>query len=359
MSVSAKAAQRAAETTNDPRWASVVARDAGADGAFVYSVRTTGVYCRPSCAARSARPENVRFYATGADAASAGFRPCKRCKPDQPSLVEQHAARVTEACRLIESSPRAPSLEKLAEHAEMSAFHFHRVFKAVTGVTPREYAIAHRGKRVRKELGRSSTVTRAIYESGYNSNGRFYAESQQVLGMTPTDYRAGGANAEIRFAIGECSLGSILVASSEQGVCAILLGDDPEKLARDFQERFPRATLIGGDTEFEQFVAKVVGFVEAPGLGLDLPLDVQGTAFQHRVWRALREIPAGKTASYADIASRIGSPASVRAVAQACGANALAVAIPCHRVVRHDGALSGYRWGVERKRALLAREAHA
>jgi AraC family transcriptional regulator of adaptative response/methylated-DNA-[protein]-cysteine methyltransferase len=325
----------------------------------VYSVRTTGVYCRPSCAARSARPENVRFYSTGADAAGAGFRPCKRCKPDQPSLVEQHAAKVAEACRLIETSPRAPSLEKLADHAGMSAFHFHRVFKAVTGVTPREFAIAHRGKRVRRELGRSSTVTRAIYESGYNSNGRFYAESQQVLGMTPTDYRAGGANAEIRFAIGECSLGSILVASSEHGVCAILLGDDPEQLARDFQERFPRATLIGGDAEFEQLVAKVVGFVEAPGLGLDLPLDVQGTAFQHRVWRALREIPAGKTASYADIAGRIGSPASVRAVAQACGANPVAVAIPCHRVVRNDGALSGYRWGVERKRALLQREAHA
>ncbi len=359
MSLSAKSLERAAQTTSDPRWASIVARDAAADGTFVYSVRTTGVYCRPSCAARMARPENVRFHGSAGEAIAAGFRPCKRCKPDRPSLLEQHAAKVTEACRLIESVDKAPSLERLAEHAGMSAFHFHRVFKAVTGVTPREYATANRGMRVRKELVRGGTVTRAIYEAGYNSNGRFYAESQNVLGMTPTVYVAGGANAEIHFAIGECSLGSILVASTDSGVCAILLGDDPNALAREFQERFPRATLIGGDEEFEQLVATVVGFVEAPGLGLDLPLDVRGTAFQHRVWQALRQIPAGETASYTEIANRIGSPASGRAVAQACGANSLAVAIPCHRVVRRDGALSGYRWGVERKRALLAREAQA
>jgi AraC family transcriptional regulator of adaptative response/methylated-DNA-[protein]-cysteine methyltransferase len=352
-------ARLAAETTRDPRWAAVVARDPSADGAFVYSVRTTGVYCRPSCRARPARPENVRFHATGGDAAAAGFRPCKRCKPDQPSLVEQHAAMVTHTCRVIEASPKAPSLEELAAQAGMSPFHFHRVFKAVTGLTPRAYAIAHRGKRVRKELERSSTVTRAIYESGYNSNGRFYAGSQDVLGMTPTTYRAVGANAEIRFAIGECSLGSILVARSDRGVCAILLGDNPDALARELQERFPRAVLIGGDAEFEQLVAKVVGFVEAPALGLDLPLDLRGTAFQQRVWQALREIPAGKTASYAEVAARIGAPGAVRAVAQACGANGLAVAIPCHRVVRTDGTLSGYRWGVERKRALLEREAQA
>jgi AraC family transcriptional regulator of adaptative response/methylated-DNA-[protein]-cysteine methyltransferase len=231
------------------------------------------------------------------------------------------------------------------------------VFKATTGVTPRQYAAAHRGERVRTELGRSGSVTAAIYESGYNSNGRFYGESGQMLGMTPTIYRAGGADADIRFAVGECSLGSILVARSERGVCAILLGDDPDTLARDLQDRFPRATLIGGDSEFEQLVARVVGFVEEPGLGLALPLDVRGTAFQQRVWQALRGIPAGKTASYTEIAGRIGSPTAVRAVAQACAANALAVAIPCHRVIRNDGGLSGYRWGVERKRALLEREA--
>jgi len=349
----------AATTESDPRWAAVVARSTAADGTFFYSVRTTGVFCRPSCPARLARPENVRFHPTRQDAENAGFRPCKRCKPDQPSLTEQHAAMVTEACRLIESLQSAPTLEVLANHAGVSGFHLHRVFKAITGVTPREYAAAHRGERVRQELGRAGSVTAAIYESGYNSNGRFYGESQQVLGMTPTIYRAGGATADIRFAIGECSLGSILVARSELGVCAILLGDDPDTLARDLQDRFPRATLIGGDEEFEQLVAQVVGFVEAPGLGLDLPLDVRGTAFQQRVWQALREIPAGATASYAEIAARIGSPKAVRAVAQACAANALAVAIPCHRVVRNDGGLSGYRWGVERKRALLEREAHA
>lgn len=231
--------------------------------------------------------------------------------------------------------------------------------KAVTGLTPRAYAAAHRAKRVRAELARRGTVTEAIYGAGYNSNGRFYEKSNQVLGMTPTNYRAGGANTEIRFAIGECSLGSILVAQSERGVCAILLGDDPDNLARDLQDQFPRADVIGGDAGFEQLVAKIVGFVEAPRLGLDLPLDVRGTAFQQRVWQALREIPVGETVSYTDIANRIGAPKSVRAVAQACAANALAVAIPCHRVVRNDGGLSGYRFGVERKRELLEKEAHA
>jgi AraC family transcriptional regulator of adaptative response/methylated-DNA-[protein]-cysteine methyltransferase len=271
--------------------------------------------------------------------------------------MEQHAATVTEICRLIETSSRVPPLEELASQARMSPFHFHRVFKAVTGLTPRAYAAAHRGDRVRRELGKASTVTAAIYQSGYSSNGRFYGESQRMLGMTPTEFRAGGANAEIWFAIGECSLGSILVARSERGVCAISLGDDPDALARELQDRFPRATLIGGDAEFEDVVAKVVGLVEAPGLGLDLPLDVQGTAFQQRVWGALREIPAGKTVSYRELARRIGAPSSVRAVAHACATNPVAIAIPCHRVVRSDGKLAGYRWGVERKQTLLQREA--
>ena len=239
----------------------------------------------------------------------------------------------------------------------MSPFHFHRVFKGVTGLTPRAYAAAHRGERVRRELGKAPTVTAAIYDSGYSSNGRFYGESEQMLGMTPTEYRAGGARAEIRFAVGECSLGSILVARSERGVCAIFLGDDPDALTRELQDRFPRATLIGADPAFEDVVAKVVGLIEAPGTGVDLPLDVRGTAFQQRVWRALREIPAGSTASYREIASRIGAPRAVRAVAHACAVNPVAVAIPCHRVVRSDGGLAGYRWGVERKRELLEREA--
>ncbi|HUR95150.1 MAG TPA: bifunctional DNA-binding transcriptional regulator/O6-methylguanine-DNA methyltransferase Ada [Gemmatimonadales bacterium] len=359
MSPTAKHADEAAATISDSRWGAVVARSADADGTFFYSVRTTGVYCRPSCAARLARPENVRFHATRVDAERSGFRPCKRCKPDQPSLAEQHAAKVTAACRLLETSADVPGLVALARAAGVSPFHFHRVFKSVTGLTPKAYAAAHRGERVRRELARTPSVTAAIYEAGYSSNGRFYDEAEEVLGMTPTTYRAGGASATIRFAVGECTLGAILVAASELGVCAILMGDDPDALARDLQDRFPRATLLGGDAEFEQLVARVVGFVEAPGLGLDLPLDIRGTAFQQRVWQALREIPAGRTATYTEIAGRIGAPSAVRAVAAACAANSIAVAIPCHRVIRNDGGLSGYRWGVERKQALLSREARA
>jgi AraC family transcriptional regulator of adaptative response/methylated-DNA-[protein]-cysteine methyltransferase len=347
-------------TEQDRRWRAVMARDSAADGRFVYSVASTGIYCRPSCPSRPAKPENVRFHPSCADAERAGFRPCKRCRPDQAGLGERHAAAVAEICRFIERADEVPPLAELARKAGMSTFHFHRVFKSVTGVTPKAYASARRAERVRAELADpDASVTSVIYGAGFNSNGRFYETSNEVLGMKPSDYRAGGPNTEIHFAIGECSLGSILVARSERGVCAIMLGDDPDRLARDLQDRFPRANLIGGDAGFESLVAKVVGLVEAPAVGLDLPLDVRGTAFQHRVWQALREIPAGETASYADIARRIGAPRSVRAVAQACAANALAVAIPCHRVVRNDGALSGYRWGVERKRALLERETAA
>ena len=344
-------------SVKDPRWAAVVARDPRADGKFFYSVKTTGVYCRPSCGARRARHENVAFHVTSAAAERAGFRPCKRCKPDQAPLAARHAATVARICRCIEGAETLPSLAALAKEARLSPYHFHRVFKSVSGLTPRAYAAAHRAERVRRELGRSRTVTAAIFDAGFNSGGRFYAAADDLLGMTPTHYRAGGGGTQIRFAVGECSLGSILAARSEKGVCAILLGDDPDELARELQDRFPRAHLIGADAEFEALVAKIVGFVEAPALGLDLPLDVRGTAFQQRVWQALRKIPVGSTASYSDIARRIGAPKSVRAVAQACAANAIALAIPCHRVIRHDGALSGYRWGVERKRALLEREA--
>jgi AraC family transcriptional regulator, regulatory protein of adaptative response / methylated-DNA-[protein]-cysteine methyltransferase len=357
MNASPKNARRAAITVNDPRWTVVVARNPRADGTFYYSVETTGVYCRPSCAARLPRPEHVRFHRTCEEAEEAGFRPCKRCKPNQASLREQYATKVLEACRLVEESENVLRLHELAERVALSASHFHRVFKQVTGLTPREYAAAHREKRVRTELNRSGTVTDAIYEAGYNSSSRFYEKSNEVLGMSPTTYRTGGANMDIRFAVGECSLGSILVAQTDRGVCAIFLGDDPDALIRDLQDRFPRANLIASDSEFEQLVATVVGFVDAPEIGLDLPLDVRGTAFQQRVWQALREIPVGETASYTDIATRIGAAGSVRAVGRACAANPLAVAIPCHRVVRRDGGLSGYRWGVERKAALLEKEA--
>ncbi|MGO8798218.1 MAG: bifunctional DNA-binding transcriptional regulator/O6-methylguanine-DNA methyltransferase Ada [Roseiarcus sp.] len=344
----------------DRQWRAVAARDRSADGTFYYAVRSTGVYCRPSCASRLANPRNVAFFPTCGDAERAGFRACKRCRPDEAGRRERQAATIAEACRAIEAAEEAPALGELARRAGMSPYHFHRVFKSVTGVTPKAYASAHRAERVRRELARpGASVTAAIYDAGFNSSGRFYETADRLLGMKPSDYRAGGANNQIHFAIGACSLGAILVARSERGVCAILLGNDPEALARDLQDRFPQARLIGGDAAFEKLVATVVGFVEAPALGLDLPLDLRGTAFQQRVWQALREIPAGKTASYADIARRIGAPRSARAVAQACAANKIAVAIPCHRVVRNDGALSGYRWGVERKRALLRSEADA
>jgi AraC family transcriptional regulator, regulatory protein of adaptative response / methylated-DNA-[protein]-cysteine methyltransferase len=342
---------------DDPRWTAVVKRDRNADGSFFYSVRTTGVYCRPSCAARLANPRNVRFHRSPADAEGAGFRPCKRCKPDEPPIEQRHADMVAEACRAIETAETAPSLASLAARSGLSPHHFHRVFKSITGLTPRGYAAAHRAKRVRESLVETERVTDAIYDAGFGSGSRFYEKADAMLGMTPTRYKNGGAGAVIRFAVGESSLGPILVAASEKGVCAILMDDDPDALVRDLQDRFPKAKLVGADADFEATVARVVGLIEAPRLGHDLPLDVRGTAFQQRVWRALTELPAGSTASYGEVARAIGKPKAVRAVAQACSANALAVAIPCHRVVRNDGALSGYRWGVERKRALLDREA--
>ena len=344
-------------TTLDPRWAAVLGRDRSADGRFVYSVRTTGVYCRPSCGSRRARPENVAFHASPAAAERAGFRACKRCRPEAQAPAEEHAARVAAACRRIEAAETPPRLEELAREAGLSPHHFHRLFKAATGLTPRAWGQARRQARVRETLRGATSVTEAMYAAGYNSSARFYDESTAVLGMTASRYRAGGAGSEIRFAVGQCSLGAILVAEGAEGVCAILLGDDPQALVNDLQERFPNARLLGGEPGFERRVATVVGFVEAPRIGLGLPLDLRGTAFQQRVWQALRAIPAGETASYSEIARRIGAPGSARAVATACAANPLAVAIPCHRVVRSDGGLSGYRWGVERKRALLEREA--
>ena len=346
-------------TKSDPRWASIITRDASADGKFYYAVRTTGVYCRPSCAARQARPENVQYYESGAEAERAGFRPCKRCKPDQPSISEQNAAKVAKACRLIEQSLEAPSLTRLAKYAGMSIYYFHRVFKSITGLTPNDYAAAHRNQRLRISLGKSNTVTDAIYEAGFNSSSRFYERTKNALGMTPSKFRSGGRETDIYFAIGEFSLGSILVAQSTKGVCSILIGDDPGPLVRALQDQFPNANLIGNEPGYEELVAKVVGFIESHGVGLDLPLDIRGTAFQQRVWKALQQIPPGSTATYSEIAEKIGFPRAARAVARACATNVLAVAIPCHRVIRSDGALSGYRWGIQRKQALLEREARA
>src|SRR3954462_5561545 len=302
---------------DDPRWARIVARDKTGDGHLWYSVITTGVYCQPSCPSRIANPENVQLHDTLESAKATGFRPCKRCNPDGPSIEAENAALVAKACRMIEESEEEPSLEELADAIGRSPSYFHRVFKAATGVTPKDYAAAHRATKVRHGLASGSTVTEAIYDAGFNSSGRFYERSTDMLGMTPSQYRAGGANEEIKFAVGQTSLGAVLVASTNKGVAVILLGDDPDQLVRSLQDRFPKAHLIGADGDYETLVAQVVGFVEAPRIGLDLPLDVRGTAFQERVWKALQEVPAGTTVSYAEIARRIGAPKSVRAVAGA------------------------------------------
>ena len=350
---------------DESRWQKVLGRDKASDGAFVYAVRTTGVYCRPSCPSRRGKRENVQFFDRCEDAERAGFRPCLRCKPQLTETLAtqnnvRHAEIVASACRYIEAAEEVPSLEEIADAVKTSPAHFHRIFKAFTGLTPKAYADAHRARKMRVALDAPEIrVTDAIYDAGYNSSSRFYEASDRILGMTPKAYRQGGKDADIRFAIGQSALGAVLVAASDKGVCAILMGDDPEELIRDLEKRFPKANLIGADRDFEDMIAQVVGFVEAPGIGLDLPLDLRGTAFQQRVWQALREIPAGKTASYTEIAERIGAPKAVRAVAQACAANKIAVAVPCHRVVRNDGGLSGYRWGVERKRDLLKREREA
>ena len=344
--------------SDDTRWQAIATRDPAADGAFVYAVRTTGVYCRPSANGRLPRRDNVEFFDTPAAAEAAGYRASRRARADRTAAASERAALVAEACRQINSADTAPTLDALAARAGLSPHHFHRVFKAETGLTPKAYAVAQRAQRLRDALQQDAgTVTDAIYDAGFGSNSRFYAGADQMLGMLPRTYQAGGAGAVIRFALGECALGAILVAQSQLGLCAILLGDEPDQLLRDLQDQFPKAELVGGNAEFERLVAQVVGFIEAPHLGLNLPLDVRGTAFQQRVWQALGSIPPGSTASYAEIAERIGAPKAVRAVAQACGANALAVAIPCHRVVRRDGDISGYRWGVARKRELLRREA--
>jgi AraC family transcriptional regulator of adaptative response/methylated-DNA-[protein]-cysteine methyltransferase len=340
----------------EARWAAVLARDARADVAFVYAVATTGVYCRPSCTARRPRRENVSFHASPLAAESAGFRACKRCRPEDGS--DPRARQIAQACRLIDARPM-PDLARIAAAVGMSRSHFQRTFKALTGLTPRAWAAAGREERVRATLQSGASVTETLYAAGFGSSGRFYADATVSLGMTPGRFRAGGAGTTVRFAVGQCTLGAILLAATDVGVCAILLGDDPAALLHDLENRFPRATLVGADRAFESWVARVVGLIEAPSTGLDLPLDLRGTAFQRRVWQALRDIPAGSTASYAEIARRIGHHGAARAVAAACAANPVAVAIPCHRVVRHDGAVCGYRWGVARKRALLEREAAA
>lgn len=340
---------------HETRLAAIRRRDPAADQAFLYSVATTGVYCRPSCAARPARPENIAFHDTRAAAERAGFRPCKRCRPDLPPRAEREAALVAAACRIIEAAEEPPTLAALAAQAGVSAHHFHRMFHRIAGVTPRAYADARRQARVQAGLTAGAAVTTAMYDAGFNSSGRFYAAAGAMLGMPPSRYRQGGAGETIRHGAGRCSLGHVLVAGTGRGVCAILLGDDPAALLADLRARFPRANLVPAEAG-QDWLDQVVALVEQPGAAISLPLDIQGTAFQRRVWQALQAIPPGQTLTYAGLAAQLGQPSAVRAVAGACAANKLAVAVPCHRVVATTGALTGYRWGLDRKRALLARE---
>jgi len=345
------------ESTDQSRWQAVETRDARADGQFVFAVKTTGICCRPSCRARHPLRKNVLFFENVEAAVNAGFRPCKRCQPDKLAPEQQRIDRITQACRILETSSEPMVLAELAAQVAMSPFHFHRLFKQVTGLTPHAWQQALRAKRLREQLTEGEQVTRAVFDAGYQSGSNFYQQADEVLGMTAKQYRRGGARTAIQFVVGSCRLGEFLVAQSERGICAIVLGNEAQSLIRELEALFPHSSLDVGDEPFARRVAQVVSVLEHPGKPITLPLDIQGTAFQQQVWQALREIPAGQTASYRDIALRIGKPQAVRAVAGACAANKLAVVIPCHRVVRNDGALSGYRWGVDRKRQLLEIEA--
>lgn len=341
--------------TNDSKWNAVVARDARADGSFVYAVDSTGVYCRPSCPSRRKKRANVSFYSTCSAAEQAGFRACKRCRPNGDGVHKENLARIAIVCRHIETHNGA-SLDEIANVAKMSRFHLHRLFKKFVGMTPKEYAAQWRDRSMRSELRKRTSVTDAIYSTGYSSSSRFYERSSRSLGMNASAFRRGGEEMHIFAAVAQCSLGSVLVASTNKGICAILLGNNEGALRRELAGLFPKATHESPPASFKKTIARVVALVESPSRAADLPLDIRGTAFQMRVWRALQSIPAGNTKSYADIARAIGAPSSARAVGSACAKNTVAVAIPCHRAVATSGKLTGYRWGLSRKRELLRRE---
>jgi AraC family transcriptional regulator of adaptative response/methylated-DNA-[protein]-cysteine methyltransferase len=344
------------ELSEDERYDAFCRRDKALRDAFVIAVKTTGVYCRAGCGARAPLRKNVEFFVSVEDARAAGYRACKRCKPDETG--SPNAAMIAKACRTIEDAETAPGLEALANDAGISPFHFHRVFKAETGVTPAQYAQAVRDRRAKAALSDGASVTEAVYDAGYGSASRFYEGAQSRFGMAPKAWREKGKGEEIRVAVAPCSLGYVLVAATAKGVCAIELGYDAAAMRADFERRFANARAVEGDAELAALVERVVGLIEQPGAAsADLPLDVRGTAFQHRVWDALRRIPAGETWTYGELAAAIGQSKAVRAVGAACGANPTCVVVPCHRVVGADRKLTGYRWGVERKRELLAREA--
>src|SRR3954451_13875939 len=340
-------------------WASVTARDAAADRSFVYAVRTSGVFCRPVCPSRLPLRKNVAFYETSAAAEAAGFRPCKRCRPCATSPTDRHVAAIGRACALIRERDMLPSLAELAAAAGISRFHFHRVFKQITGATPREWGNAHRITRFAARLDAGDSVAQSVYAAGFAASSRAYDAAPSGLGMTPGARRRGGQGGAIRYTIVPTPLGHAIVAATARGICMTALGDDPATLEAELRRRFPAADLVAADAARSEWAEEIVGFITRPGLHPDLPLDISGTAFQAMVWRALQKIPPGRTTSYSEIAAALGRPTAVRAVARAIASNNHAVLVPCHRVVRSDGALSGYRWGVERKRALLEREGAA
>lgn len=340
----------------EERWEAVRARRPEADGTFVYGVRTTGVYCRPACRSRVPRRENITFFETAGAAELAGYRACRRCRP-QTSKGDKRTALALAACRQIEAAAEPPMLRDLAAAAGLSPPHFQRVFHAVVGVTPRAYAAEVRARRLRDGLARGTRVTPAMYRAGYHASSRMYAEAGDVLGMRPSSYRRGGRGEVIRVAGARTTLGRVLVAATQRGVCAIELGTNQAALVARLRRRFPAAVFERADRDLSAWVQQVVAAVETPGGRTTLPLDVQGTAFQRRVWHALRGIPAGQTRTYGQVAAALGRPRAARAVARACATNPVAVVVPCHRVVRAGDDPGGYRWGQRRKRALLAREA--
>lgn len=338
-------------------WQAVVSRDSQYDGQFVFAVRSTGVYCRPSCPARRPRREHVQFFDQPAQAEAAGFRPCLRCHPEQATRPEPHLALVQAICRAIDDhDDRPPTLEELGRQFGMSPYHLQRTFKRVVGVTPKQYAAAQRAARLKKHLKEKTTVTEAIYEAGYPSSSSAYGEASGQLGMTPATYRRGGPATTITYAITPCPLGYLLVAATRQGICAVRLGDAEAELAATLADEFPAAQVERGDGDLDQWVASLLNYLSGMQPHLDLPLDVRATAFQRRVWSALQQIPYGSTRSYSEVAQAIGQPTATRVVARACATNPVAMVVPCHRVVREDGGLGGYRWGIERKKALLALE---
>ncbi|MDM3455986.1 bifunctional DNA-binding transcriptional regulator/O6-methylguanine-DNA methyltransferase Ada [Citrobacter sp. Cb028] len=341
--------------TDDDRWQSVVDRDADADGQFVFAVQTTGIFCRPSCRAKHALRKNVSFFADARQALAAGFRPCKRCQPDKDSAHQHRLEKIAHACQLLEQESPL-TLDELAQQVAMSPYHLHRLFKATTGMTPKAWQQSWRARRLRDALAKGVPVTQAILNAGFPDSSSYYRKADQTLGMTAKQFRKGGDNVSVRYTLADCTLGRCLVAESERGICAILLGDDDATLVADLHGLFPAAQDVPADTDFQQRVREVIAAINARDAPLSLPLDIRGTAFQQQVWQALRAIPCGETMSYQQLASAIGKPKAVRAVASACGANKLAIVIPCHRVIRGDGALSGYRWGIARKAQLLQRE---